>query len=278
MKYTNGMYIVLFNTILLMGIEIAAHYKSNATSVLGEAFHMLGDSASVCLSIGSSFLLRRFKGSRQFTFGLERLEVVSSCISLILLWVPSFYLLYLSACRLVEPEEIDKFVLLGVSFVSFFINMANLAVSLYMCKHSNDMNVSSLYVHALTDLIQSFTMCASGLSLYINPKYVFVDLVCTVIGMCVCFASSYRLSKDVLRMLLDISPLDVQSVRESLLALSQVEAVEDLKIWSLNRRNTMVMAKVSLFTGESHAHALPPIKDMLRKQFDVTYSNIEVVL
>lgn len=276
MKHANGMYLILGNTVVLLVVEIVAHYKSNATSVLGEAFHMLSDVVSVCLSIGAAFVLRRFKGSSQFTFGLERLEVVSSCLSLVLLWVPSFYLLYLSICRLAEPEEIDRAVLLAVSLLSLSINLVNLGISVYLNRRSNDMNISSLYMHALTDLIQSLSMCASGIALFINSEYVVVDLICTVAGTAVCLGSSLGLAKDVFRMLLDISPLDVKAVREALLGLPAVEAVDDLKIWGLNRRNTLVMAKLAVFPGEQHQEVVLHTKELLRKLFGVTYSNVEI--
>ncbi|OAG29673.1 solute carrier family 3 (zinc transporter), member 2 [Nematocida displodere] len=274
MKHSYGMYVVLVNTVILMVAEILAHKHSNAVSVLGEAFHMVSDLCCVCISIISSAIVRRVKAGRQYTFGLARLEVLSAGVSLAFLWVPSIYLLYLSLTRFLAPESVDREILLWASFFSLGINLANFGVSLYMNK--TDMHAHSLYVHIVSDLMQSLGMCISAIALFINNTWVGVDLACTVICTLIGIGGSLRLGKDVFMSLMDVSPLSVEEVKAALLTVPAVESVDDLRVWSVNKRTTVAMAKVSIFHGESYEESLARCKSILDHDYAFALSNVEI--
>jgi len=276
MKKSSGMYVIVLNTLVLLVVEVYAHHKSNAMSILGEAFHMLSDILSVCISFMSAIAIKKCKTSSQYTFGLERLEVLSSCVCVMLLWVPSVYLMCTSVKRLYKPEEIDRKVLLITSGISIFVNVANVAISVNIDKNKNDMNVSSMHIHAVTDLMQSLGMCVSAISLYISPDYVVIDLVCTMFACAVCLLSSIKMVKEVAANMLDISPVNVEAVKDALMELPQIEGVDDIRIWSINRRNRMAMVKLSIFRGESPEDTLNSCKDVLKKRYSMTYTNIEI--
>ncbi|KAI5172073.1 solute carrier family 30 (zinc transporter), member 2 [Nematocida sp. LUAm3] len=276
MKYANSaMYIILFNTVLLLTVEIIAHYKSNAVSVLGEAFHMLSDLTNVLLNIISSGISHRYKGGKRCTFGLKRLEVISSGISVILIWIPAATLVYISLGRLMSPQPIDKNILMGASGFSLFINIVNFAITFWLNRHTNDMNVTSLYIHALTDLSQALGMCLAAIVLYINEKWVFIDFLCALFSAAICFGGSFSLFRDVIRILMDISPVDPQDVHNVILGVPGVSGVDDLKIWSLTRKEAAVMGKISIFKGESFDKSLFMCKEALMKNYDFSYINIE---
>lgn len=277
MKYSSVMYIVLFNTSLLFILEIVAHWKSNAVSILGEAFHMLSDLLTVGISVGATYVSSRYKGTKRCTFGLERLEVLCSALSILLLWIPSVFLLYLSVQRFYSPKSVDRHILLSTSSVSLLINLINLSLSVWLNHKTCDMNVTSLYLHALSDLAQSIGMFISAFALYINNDWIFVDVFCSSVGAVICFCSSLKLLKEVITILMDISPISVSDVRETLLGVSSISSVEDIRVWSLNRRNTIAMAKISLFHGESQKETLALCRDLLKRNNSICYSNIEVI-
>lgn len=277
MKYANGvMYIILFNTVLLLSVEIAAHYKSNAVSVLGEAFHMLSDLTNVLLNIISSAISHKYRGGKRCTFGLKRLEVISSGISVILIWIPAVVLVYISIGRLISPQPINKTILMGASGFSLFINIVNFAITFWLNRKTNDMNVTSLYIHALTDLSQALGICLAAAVLYINEKWVFIDFICALFSAAICFGGSIGLFRDVVRILMDISPVDPQGVHDIILGVPGVSGVNDLKIWSVTRRESAVMGKISIFKGESFDKSLFMCKEALMKNYDFSYINIEL--
>ncbi|KAI5186276.1 hypothetical protein NEHOM01_1365 [Nematocida homosporus] len=277
MKHSNGMYIVLVNTILLLVVELVAHYKSNAVSILGEAFHMMGDLMAVFLNVSSNWISRRYRGGKQCTFGLERLEVLSAALSLVFLWVPCGSLVYISFKRLWNPEEINREILLSTAGFSCLVNLVNFGVSFWMNRKSNDMNVTSLYLHALTDLIQSVGMCLSALALYINKSWLVVDLICSIVGAALCFVGSIRLVREIVRVLLEVSPVEVDRVTEVILGVPAVASVEDLKIWSLNSRSKLLMSKITLFKGERNDETLLACKEALKRAYGFAYTNIEII-
>ncbi|KAI5189713.1 cobalt-zinc-cadmium efflux system protein [Nematocida minor] len=277
MKKSKGVYIILFNTLLLLAVELFAHHKSHAVSILGEVFHMAGDLMTVGVGLCASFIMQRWSGGDRCTFGLARLEVLAAAISLFLIWSPSIYLVHLSVGRYFNPVPLDRHILLGTAFFSLVVNLVNFFVSLHMNKRcTGDMSITSIYIHALSDLMQCLGLCLSGLVLYIDSSLVIVDLLAAILSTAICFYGSLGLAREVAMMLLDASPVDVESVRNSLMSVSHVESVTDLKVWSISRSNRATMARVSLAEGAQHTEVVRECREVLHKEYSVGISNIEV--
>lgn len=271
------MCVILLNTVFLLLLELAAHWKSNAVSVLGEAVHMLSDLLTVLLSLGSAWAAKRYRGPARCTFGLERLEVLASAISLLSLWVPSVYLLFLAVKRVFHPAHVDRHVLLLASCISLCINLVNFAVARRASEKTGSMSLSSLSLHAFADLMQSLGMFLSASVLFLNPNYVWVDLLSATVCTVVSVYASLGLAGEVCCMLLDASPVSVSDVKESLMGVPAVESVESLHIWCLSRRHAVLMAKVCVFPGESRKACVSCCTDVLSRDYNFTTTNIEIV-
>lgn len=277
MKKSNGVYVILFNTVLLLVVEIIAHHKSKAVSILGEVFHMAGDLLTVFIGLSATYIVTHFSGGDRYPFGLARLEVLATAVSLLLIWGPSVYLIKLAITRYFHPVPLNRQVLLITASFSLVINLVNFIISIRMSRHcGNDMSVSSIYVHALSDLTQCLGLFLSGLALYFDPSLVLVDLVSACFSTVVCFCGSLGLAREVGCMLLDRSPVDAGRVRNSLLKVKSVGSVSEVRVWDIGRRARMAMVKVCVEEGSSPKDALIACKEVLRTDYAVTTSNVEI--
>ncbi|KAH9386519.1 solute carrier family 30 (zinc transporter), member 2 [Nematocida major] len=277
MEKTNGVYIILFNTVLLLMVELVALKKSKAVSILGEVLHMAGDLLTVGVGLAASFISSKYTGGKRYTFGLARVEVLGAAVSLVLVWAPSVYLVYLSVGRYLNPKPISREVLLVTAFISLLINLVNFIISVRMQKRSgSDMSISSIYVHALTDLMQCMGLFVSGIALYIDPSLIVFDLLAACLSTIICFYGSLGLAKEIAMMFLDASPVDVESVRSRLLQVSSVKDVSDLRIWCTNRNSRMAMVGIDVFENASAKNALYECKEILAREYHIGTSCIEV--
>lgn len=277
MKKSKGVYIILLNTVLLLVIELVAHQKSNAVSVLGEAFHMAGDLLTLGVSLLASWLVVRYRPPG-YPFGLARLEVVATAISLLLIWGPSVYLIKLAVTRYFYPAPVDRRILLITAGLSLIINMVNLTISVRMAKESSsDMSISSIYVHALSDLTQCLGLFFSAIALYIDSSLTLVDLLAACFSTTVCFCGSFGLAREVGRMLVDAPPVDPDKIKERLLKVDNVEYVYDVKIWDVGRRERVAMVQMHISENTYPREALHAAKNILHTDYAVTVSNVEIV-
>ncbi|KAI5132380.1 cobalt-zinc-cadmium efflux system protein [Nematocida ausubeli] len=277
MKKRQGVYIILFNTILLLVLEILAHMKSGSVSILGEVFHMASDLVTVTVGLFGTFIATKYSGGVNYTFGLVRVEVLAAVASLILIWLPSIYVVNLSISRYFNPAAIDRDVVVITGFASLVINLVNFFVSLRMTKsRDTDMSVTSIYIHALSDLTQCIGVLVSGLVLYLDPSFVIVDLIAAVFSACVCFYGSLGLLREVLGMLLDKSPVDVNMVRMRIMKVDKVISVNDIRVWCISRGNRITMANITVENGAESEKILWECKKILRKEYSISLSCIEV--
>ncbi|KAI5168068.1 cobalt-zinc-cadmium efflux system protein, partial [Nematocida sp. AWRm79] len=271
MKKSRGVYIILFNTVFLLLIEIVAHIKSDAVSILGEVFHMAGDLVTVGVGLLASFVSSRCTGGPNYTFGLVRIEVLAAVLSLILIWTPSLYLVRLSIFRYFNPQKINEEVVLITGILSFIINVINFLVSVKMNKSSNaDLSITSIYIHALSDLTQCIGLIVSGVLLQINPELTIVDILAAVFSTIVCFCGSFGLLKEVVHMLLDRSPVEVEKVRQSIMQVKNVIAINDIHLWCVNRSNRVSMVNITMKQGAVHEDVLRECKNVLKQEYSIT--------
>lgn len=259
-KDTRKLFIVLTTTVLLMAVEVFAHKKSNSISILSEAVHMLSDTASIFLAL--IFLkVKAFKSHPPFTFGYARLEVLSSLLSLLLIWVPSLYLINLAVARYASPVPIHNHVLIAVSLLSLFINVLNLLL-LHPHSHSqqpssspsagkegeSDMGIHSVYLHILSDLLQTIGVLLTSVILMVYPDLVVVDLICTVVFSILAILYTVPTLKELLLILLEASPssVNVEEIEKDIRESGKVVEVGEIRAWSISKGCNAVACKVQM--------------------------------
>ncbi|KAI5181529.1 cobalt-zinc-cadmium efflux system protein [Nematocida sp. AWRm80] len=211
------------------------------------------------------------------TFGLYRLEVISSIINVILLVIPNLYLITMSIKRYYAPEKVDREIVLYVSILSIIVNIVNFYIAhKATSSSSSDISDTSVYLHALNDLIQCIGITITSLVLYINQDYVIIDVIMNIVCIVISTISCIRMIKEIIQIILEMSPVDVSEVKERMLEITHVQSVEDIRIWSLDRQQRIAMLKILIFPEESPSEILHKCKTILKQEYQISYSNIEI--
>jgi len=103
-------------------------------------------------------------------------------------------------------------------------------------KSKRNINVTAAFIHVLGDAVQSVgVMIAAGIIWY-NPNWTIVDPICTFFFSLIVLATTIRLVKESVSVLMEGSPegIDPVEVEEALKSIKGVLEVHDLHIWSLS--------------------------------------------
>src|SRR5689334_2255623 len=124
---------------------------------------MLTDAGALGFALFAAALAARpARGS--WTFGFRRLEVLAAQTNGITLLLAAVWIVYSAVRRLVDPPEVDAWIVLAVALVGIAVNLAATAVLARSSRES--LNVRAAYVHVATDLAAfAGTAAAAGLIL-----------------------------------------------------------------------------------------------------------------
>lgn len=283
--------------------EVTGGYFSGSLAIMSDAAHMFSDFTSFLISLLAIHLGTR-KPTKKYTFGLYRAEVIGALITVLIIWFVTGILLYLAIQRLISGEfEVDPNPMIAVASCAVIFNII-LGLLLngqhhghsHGSKHSHlveenhahaetpseeHINIRAALIHVLGDLIQSIGVLISSVIIKIWPDCKNSDPICTVLFSIIVVATTVRILRDTLNILLESnvdSTRNYDTISNDLFSLDHVVKVHDLHIWSLTTDQkilTVHLAVDSSTTGASEKTLQEAIK-MLRSKHQISKTTIQV--
>jgi len=283
--------------------EIAGGYFSGSLSIMSDAAHMFSDFTSFLISLLAIHLGTR-KASKKYTFGLYRAEVIGALITVLIIWFVTGVLLYLACQRLVSGDfQVDPNPMIAVAscavifniILGLLLNGQHHGHSHGSSKHSHliednsedhtsseeHINIRAATIHVLGDLIQSIGVLISSVIIKIWPECKNADPICTVLFSIIVVATTARILRDTLNILLESnvdSTKNYDSIFNDLFNMEHVVKVHDLHIWSLTTDQkilTVHLAVDSSIKGASEKVLQEAIK-MLRNKYKIAKATVQV--
>jgi len=245
------------------------------------------------------------KASKKYTFGLYRAEVIGALITVLIIWFVTGVLLYLACQRLVSGDfQVDPNPMIAVASCAVIFNIilglllngqhhghshgSNSKHSHLIEENSEDhtsseehINIRAATIHVLGDLIQSIGVLISSVIIKIRPEYKNADPICTVLFSIIVVATTAKILKDTLNILLESnvdSTKNYDSIFNDLFNMENVVKVHDLHIWSLTTDQkilTVHLAVDSSIKGTSEKVLQEAIK-MLRNKHQIAKATVQV--
>lgn len=117
---------VVLLTLAMMVVEIVAGWLFNSMALLADGWHMSTHAAALAIAWFAFVLARRHAGSKVFTFGTWKVEILGGFVSAILLGLVALVMVWFSVTRLLQPVVIqfDQAILVaGIGLVINFVSM-----------------------------------------------------------------------------------------------------------------------------------------------------------
>ncbi|XP_023208834.1 zinc transporter 2-like isoform X2 [Xiphophorus maculatus] len=143
-------------------------------------------------------------------------------------------------------------------------------------RHHGNASVKAAFVHVLGDLLQSVGVLLAASIIHFWPEYKVADPLCTFLFSVVVVGTTLPVSKAVFRILMEGAPQGVGSVREQLLSVGEVKAVNGLHTWSLNMDHSLLSAHIAIDEGADSQIVLRKATKLLRSKFGFSSITIQV--
>lgn len=240
---SNGLILALLLTLSFAGVEALAGWWSGSLALLSDAAHMLTDSSALGLAAAAAWFARR-PPSLLHSYGLVRAEVLAALFNSVLMLVLIGFIVHEAIERIGAPREIAGSAVVGVAVVGLIVN---LIVAWILHRGEQTLNSRAALLHVLGDVLGSVAAITAGIVI-VTTGWTPIDPLLSLLVAALILASALRLLREVLHVLMEGVPLDVQldAVGRDLAALPGVLRVHDLHVWTLSSGTIALSAHLEL--------------------------------
>jgi cobalt-zinc-cadmium efflux system protein len=257
-----------------MGAEAIGGFLTGSLALLADAGHMLSDVGALALALFAMWLAQR-PPTRTRTYGFHRAEILAALANGSVLVAISLVIFWEAAQRLRHPEPVQGPLMMALAGGGLVVNLAMLWLLAGGREHS--LNVRAAWLHVMSDTLGSLQTLAAGFLIW-KLGWTWADPVASIlIGVLLIF-SSWNVLKEAVGVLMEGAPphLDVDRVRETLLATPGVEGVHDLHLWTLTSGREALSGHVVIGSGEDPSLILAALRAALHQRFGIDHLTLQL--
>ncbi|WPC18426.1 cation diffusion facilitator family transporter [Pediococcus inopinatus] len=273
MSGTRFLLVTILNALITV-VELVGGMLSGSLALLSDAFHNLGDSASVVLAyVASRIGLKTSNDSK--TFGYRRAEIISAFVNAIFLILVSVVLIGESLRRLMHPEPVNGGIMLIVAIIG---TIANFVSALLLSKGAKDnLNLKATYLHILSDALSSFGIIIGAIIIQIW-KIDLVDPIVTILVSLYILRETWPVLKESIDILMQAAPiLDYEALKRDMLKEPGVVNVHHIHVWQIDENRIMFSAHINL--NDQLLSDVEPIyrhlENLLQKKYHVDHVTLQ---
>lgn len=241
-------------------VEVGAGFWSGSLALLGDAGHMVTDSASLGLAAFAAWLAKRPPSNRH-TYGLGRVETLAALFNVLSMVLVVVAISVAAIHRFLEPSAVNGEAVTLVAIVGLCINIG---VAWLLMQGEQTMNTRGALLHVLGDLLGSVAALLAG-AVIVFTGWTPIDPLLSILICVLVLGSSLRLLREVLGALLEGVPahLSSEQVGRTLAAVPGVRSVHDLHIWALSSNRVALSAHLVVDSFEQWPAVLAEAKHVL---------------
>lgn len=255
---------------LLSVAEIIGGIISGSVSLIGDALHNTSDAFSILIAV-IAFKIGNKKASAKYTYGFKRAEIIGGFVNLILLFISGCYLLVEGIERLINPQQIDGLLIIWISVLALIIDALTAKISHHDAHHNSNMKM--VFIHNLADAFGSIGVIISGLCIMWFDLYRVDGIVALFIAFYMIFQSVVSFPQ-IVNILMNAAPdnIDIEQVKNSLLAIKNIKNVHHLHLWCISEHNVAIECHIESDNNDIIVDATQLLKD----KFGITHCNFQV--
>ncbi len=273
---SQGLWIALVITVVIMMAEVAGGFLSNSLALLGDAGHMFTDVFSLGLSLFAFTMSKRPPNSTR-TYGYHRMEVMAALTNGALLIIISIAIFYEAYRRFASPPEIKGPLMLIIASIGLIGNLAGI----YVLKgtHTQNLNIRSAFLHIVGDTMSSVGVIIGGV-LIITEKWYFMDPLISILIGGIIIRGAIGIVFESSSILLEYVPgnIDPDTVHRALLGINGIKNVHDLHIWAITSGLYSMSSHIMIDDAMISEGALiiGQVEALMKEKFDITHTTVQL--
>ena len=244
-------------------VEAITGFWSGSLALLGDAGHMVADSASLGLAAFAAWLAKR-PPSRLHTYGLGRVETLAALLNVLFMVLVVVGISVAAIRRFLEPVAINGEAVTLVAVIGLLINVG---VAWLLMRGEQTMNTRGALLHVLGDLLGSVAALVAG-AVIVFTGWTPIDPLLSLLICLLVLVSSLRLLREVLQALMEGVPahLSIEQIGRALAGVAGVRSVHDLHVWTLSSNHVALSAHLVVENFERWPEILAAAKHVLAHQ------------
>ncbi|CAI0394188.1 unnamed protein product [Linum tenue] len=304
--------------VIFMAVEVAGGIKANSLAILTDAAHLLSDVAAFAISLFSLWAASWEATPRQSYgfFRIEILGALVSMqiiwlLTGIIVYEAIVRLVY-------NTGEVDGFLMFLVAAFGLVVNiiMAFLLGHDHGHGHGHghdhghghghghghesakqqplldkrvkgeekkkqkkkNINVEGAYLHVLGDSIQSIGVMIGGAVIWYKPEWKIVDLICTLVFSVIVMATTIKMLRSVLEVLMESTPREVDATKleKGILEMEEVVAIHELHIWAITVGKILLACHVKIRPEANADTVLDNVINYIKREYNISHVTIQI--
>ena len=218
----------------------------NSVSIMSDAVHDLGDS----ISIGFAWFFQGYSEKKQderFTFGYNRFSLLGALITGVVLISGSFFMIYRSVPRLIDPQPVNYSGMFWLSLVAIALN----GYAAWILSKGTSKNEGMLNLHMLEDVLGWIGVLIVSILMNFTEAYRLDPILSILIALYILYKTVPEFLS-TMKILLNGSPENV-NVENLANYINNIPAVKDLShfhIWSLDGEENALIVTVLIDSSD----------------------------
>lgn len=255
--------------------QIFGGFLAGSLSLIADALHNFSDMAALVIAFAARKIARRPPDS-QMTFGYGRIEIIAALINYTTLILVGIYLIYEGATRMIDPPEIQGWVVVIIGLVALVVDALTALLTWSMQKHS--VNIRALFLHNLSDALASVAVVVGG-SLILLYDMRWVDPAITIgIALYILYLAFTEIGGPIRTLMLGSPPnIDSQAVIDTISDVDGVQDVHHVHLWKMQEDASALDCHVVVTeAGWQQLETIKrDIKSRLKEHFGIEHSSLE---
>jgi len=254
-------------------VEVVYGLISNSSALLADAGHNASDVLGLVFA-WTAIWLATIKPYGKYTYGFRKTTILVSILNALLLFAAVALIAWDAIGKFKNPEPVAGTQVMIVSAVGVVIN--TLTALLFMKGQKDDLNIKGAFLHMAADAGVSLGVVVAGLLINLTGKQ-WIDPVTSFLIIAVILWGTWRLFTDSINLALDAVPkhINIQKVREFLLAQKGVENIHDLHIWAMSTTKVALTAHLIMPDGYDDSF-IGDLQHELEHEFGINHTTLQI--
>ncbi|HNV82365.1 MAG TPA: cation diffusion facilitator family transporter [Tenuifilaceae bacterium] len=254
-------------------VELFYGVIANSSALIADAGHNASDVLGLGFAWAAAWMAT-LKPKGKYTYGLRKTTILVSMLNALLLFGAVAIIAWDAIGKFTNPQPVGGKQVMIVAGIGIAIN--TFTALLFFKGQKKDLNIRGAFLHMVADAAVSLGVVIAGLLISITGK-VWIDPVTSLLIVVVIMLGTWHLFVDSVNLALDAVPehIDIERVREFLLAQEGVEGIHDLHIWAISTTQVSLTVHLVMPEGANNVF-IQKLQKELDHKFGINHTTFQV--
>ena len=255
--------------------EVIGGLITNSLALLSDAAHMGTDVIALAISLFAVRMSRKPPDAKR-TYGFARMEAIGALVNGGMLFLVAGYILWEAVGRFRQPPDVASTGMLVIAALGLVVNL--ISMRLLKAGSGDSLNVKGAYLEVWADMLGSVGVIGGAIIIMMTGWTLADPIIAVLIGLWV-LPRTWTLLRAAGGVLMQSVPagMDLDKVRDMMLAHPGVAKVHDLHVWALGSKEPVLTAHIILDDETQQPDVVrQSLATALTAAFDIEHVTLQV--